>query len=126
MVRASMPAIEWSRTWRSAPTWRPIALCALHRVLAMGWSAVYLRSGKYLPNTATEILIELKTPPQKLFADAVLPTERPTICASGSLRTRLSLLLLASSSLERSLSESSESFICRKNRRERNRPTNGS
>jgi glucose-6-phosphate 1-dehydrogenase len=36
------------------------------------WDGVpwYLRSGKYLPDTATEVLIELKPPPQKLFADA--------------------------------------------------------
>ena len=30
----------------------------------------YLRSGKYLPDTATEVVVELKAPPQKLFADA--------------------------------------------------------
>jgi glucose-6-phosphate 1-dehydrogenase len=30
----------------------------------------YLRSGKYLPDTATEIIVELKPPPQRLFADA--------------------------------------------------------
>ncbi len=30
----------------------------------------YVRSGKYLAETATEILVELKAPPQKLFADA--------------------------------------------------------
>ena len=37
------------------------------------WDGVpwYLRSGKFLPVTATEILVELKQPPQKLFADAV-------------------------------------------------------
>ncbi|MGD0730004.1 MAG: glucose-6-phosphate dehydrogenase [Terracidiphilus sp.] len=36
------------------------------------WDGVpwYLRSGKYLPNTATEVVVELKPPPQKLFADA--------------------------------------------------------
>jgi glucose-6-phosphate 1-dehydrogenase len=37
------------------------------------WDGVpwYLRSGKCLPETATEIVVELKPPPQKLFADAV-------------------------------------------------------
>jgi glucose-6-phosphate 1-dehydrogenase len=37
------------------------------------WDGVpwYLRSGKCLPETASEILVELKPPPQKLFADAV-------------------------------------------------------
>jgi glucose-6-phosphate 1-dehydrogenase len=51
------------------------------------WDGVpwYLRSGKYLPNTATEILVELKRPPQKLFGDAVKPQGR-----SNYLRFRLS------------------------------------
>jgi glucose-6-phosphate 1-dehydrogenase len=51
------------------------------------WDGVpwYLRSGKYLPTTATEILVELKRPPQKLFADAVQPHSR-----SNYLRFRLS------------------------------------
>jgi glucose-6-phosphate 1-dehydrogenase len=36
------------------------------------WEGVpwYLRSGKYLAETATEVLVELKAPPQKLFADS--------------------------------------------------------
>jgi glucose-6-phosphate 1-dehydrogenase len=36
------------------------------------WDGVpfYLRSGKYLPVTATEIIVELKPPPQKLFEDS--------------------------------------------------------
>jgi glucose-6-phosphate 1-dehydrogenase len=36
------------------------------------WEGVpwYMRSGKYLPNTATEVLVELKPPPQRLFADS--------------------------------------------------------
>ena len=34
----------------------------------------YLRSGKYLPDTATEVLVMLKAPPQKLFADAAAAT----------------------------------------------------
>jgi glucose-6-phosphate 1-dehydrogenase len=43
------------------------------------WNGVpwYLRSGKYLPVTATEILVKLKRPPQNLFADAVQATSRP-------------------------------------------------
>jgi glucose-6-phosphate 1-dehydrogenase len=45
----------------------------------------YLRSGKYLPDTATEILVELKPPPQRLFADASPVTGR-----SNYLRFRLS------------------------------------
>jgi glucose-6-phosphate 1-dehydrogenase len=51
------------------------------------WDGVpwYLRSGKYLPDTATEILVELKPPPQKLFADATDPSTR-----SNYLRFRVS------------------------------------
>jgi glucose-6-phosphate 1-dehydrogenase len=51
------------------------------------WDGVpwYLRSGKYLPTTATEVLVELKRPPQRLFADAVQPHSR-----SNYLRFRLS------------------------------------
>jgi glucose-6-phosphate 1-dehydrogenase len=47
--------------------------CALRLFIdSWRWDGVpwYLRSGKYLPATATEVLIELKAPPQKLFADA--------------------------------------------------------
>ncbi|HWG21124.1 MAG TPA: glucose-6-phosphate dehydrogenase [Terracidiphilus sp.] len=48
--------------------------CALRMFIdSWRWDGVpwYLRSGKYLPVTATEILVKLKQPPQKLFADAV-------------------------------------------------------
>ncbi len=36
------------------------------------WEGVpfYLRSGKYLPDTATEVVVELKPPPQRLFDDS--------------------------------------------------------
>ncbi len=47
--------------------------CALRLLIdSWRWDGVpwYLRSGKYLPVTATEVLVELKAPPQKLFADA--------------------------------------------------------
>ena len=42
------------------------------------WSGVpwYLRSGKYLPETVCEVLVELKPPPQRLFADSA-PTTGP-------------------------------------------------
>jgi len=62
--------------------------CALRLFIdSWRWDGVpwYLRSGKYLPTTATEILVELKMPPQKLFADAVRTTQR-----SNYLRFRLS------------------------------------
>ena len=48
--------------------------CALRLCIdSWRWDGVpfYLRSGKYLPATATEIVVELKPPPQKLFDDAV-------------------------------------------------------
>jgi glucose-6-phosphate 1-dehydrogenase len=43
------------------------------------WSGVpwYLRSGKYLAENATEVLIEFKAPPQRLFADSA-PTNGRT------------------------------------------------
>jgi glucose-6-phosphate 1-dehydrogenase len=47
--------------------------CALRLCIdSWRWNGVpwYLRSGKFLPETATEVLVELKPPPQKLFADA--------------------------------------------------------
>jgi glucose-6-phosphate 1-dehydrogenase len=51
------------------------------------WAGVpwYLRSGKYLPETATEVVVELKLPPQRLFADSA-----PTTGESNYLRFRLS------------------------------------
>ncbi len=62
--------------------------CALRLFIdSWRWEGVpwYLRSGKYLPTTATEILVELKRPPQKLFADAVQAGSQ-----SNYLRFRLS------------------------------------
>jgi glucose-6-phosphate 1-dehydrogenase len=44
-----------------------------------------LRSGKYLADTATEVLVELKPPPQRLFADSA-----PTTGPANYLRFRLS------------------------------------
>lgn len=51
--------------------------CALRLFIdSWRWQGVpwYLRSGKYLAETATEVLVELKPPPQRLFADS---TPRP-------------------------------------------------
>ena len=62
--------------------------CALRlHIDSWRWDGVpwYLRSGKYLADTATEVLVELKAPPQKLFADAAAPT-----CEGNYLRFRLS------------------------------------
>jgi glucose-6-phosphate 1-dehydrogenase len=62
--------------------------CALRLFIdSWRWNGVpwYLRSGKCMPGTATEIIVELKPPPQKLFADAVQAAGR-----SNYLRLRLS------------------------------------
>src|SRR5580698_10466109 len=51
--------------------------CAIRLMIdSWRWDGVpwYLRSGKYLPETVSEILVELKPPPQKLFADAATAT----------------------------------------------------
>jgi len=51
------------------------------------WAGVpwYLRSGKCLAETAAEILVQLKAPPQKLFGDA-----GPNACRANYLRFQLS------------------------------------
>jgi glucose-6-phosphate 1-dehydrogenase len=62
--------------------------CALRLFVdSWRWDGVpwYLRSGKFLPDTATEVIVELKQPPQKLFSDAVQTAGR-----SNYLRFRLS------------------------------------
>ncbi|MGD0642451.1 MAG: glucose-6-phosphate dehydrogenase [Roseiarcus sp.] len=53
--------------------------CALRLYIdSWRWEGVpwYLRSGKCLAQTATEILVELKAPPQRLFADSAPATGR--------------------------------------------------
>jgi glucose-6-phosphate 1-dehydrogenase len=62
--------------------------CALRLFIdSWRWDGVpwYLRSGKYLADTATEVLVELKPPPQRLFADSA-----PTNGRGNYLRFRLS------------------------------------
>jgi glucose-6-phosphate 1-dehydrogenase len=62
--------------------------CALKLFIdSWRWQGVpwFLRSGKYLPATATEVLVELKPPPQRLFADSDPPDGR-----GNYLRFRLS------------------------------------
>ena len=54
--------------------------CALRLSIdSWRWEGVpwFLRSGKYLPTTATEVVVELKSPPQDLFEDAVPGHSRP-------------------------------------------------
>jgi glucose-6-phosphate 1-dehydrogenase len=62
--------------------------CALRLFIdSWRWAGVpwYLRSGKYLAKTATEVVVELKPPPQRLFADSA-----PVAGPSNYLRFRLS------------------------------------
>jgi glucose-6-phosphate 1-dehydrogenase len=62
--------------------------CALRLFIdSWRWAGVpwCLRSGKYLPDTATEVLVELKPAPQRLFADS-----EPVTGRSNYLRFRLS------------------------------------
>lgn len=62
--------------------------CALRLFIdSWRWDGVpwYLRSGKYLAETAAEVLVELKPPPQRLFADSA-----PRAGLANYLRFRLS------------------------------------
>jgi glucose-6-phosphate 1-dehydrogenase len=62
--------------------------CALRlEIDSWRWAGVpwFLRSGKHLPVTAAEVLVELKAPPQKLFADSA-----PVLGRTNYLRFRLS------------------------------------
>jgi glucose-6-phosphate 1-dehydrogenase len=62
--------------------------CALRLFIdSWRWEGVpwYLRSGKFLPETAAEVLVQLKPPPQRLFADSA-----PGPGNSNYLRFRLS------------------------------------
>ncbi len=62
--------------------------CALRLFIdSWRWEGVpfFLRSGKYLADTSTEVQVELKPPPQRLFADSA-----PTTCPANYLRFRLS------------------------------------
>jgi glucose-6-phosphate 1-dehydrogenase len=62
--------------------------CALRLYIdSWRWEGVpwYLRSGKYLATTAAEVIVQLKVPPQRLFADSV-----PAAGPANYLRFRLS------------------------------------
>jgi glucose-6-phosphate 1-dehydrogenase len=62
--------------------------CALRLYIdSWRWAGVpwYLRSGKCLAQTAAEVIVELKPPPQRLFADTA-----PASCPANYLRFRLS------------------------------------
>lgn len=62
--------------------------CALRLFIdSWRWEGVpwYLRSGKFLAETAAEVIVQLKPPPQQLFADS-----GPQNCSANYLRFRLS------------------------------------
>ena len=62
--------------------------CALRLFIdSWRWGGVpwYLRSGKFLAETAAEVLVQLKAPPQQLFADSA-----PQAGAANHMRFRLS------------------------------------
>ena len=62
--------------------------CALRLYIdSWRWGGVpwYLRSGKYLAETAAEVIVQLKSPPQRLFADST-----PVSGRANYLRFRLS------------------------------------
>jgi glucose-6-phosphate 1-dehydrogenase len=62
--------------------------CALRLFIdSWRWAGVpwYLRSGKFLAETAAEVLVELKPPPQRLFADSL-----PSSGRTNYLRFRIS------------------------------------
>jgi glucose-6-phosphate 1-dehydrogenase len=62
--------------------------CALRLFIdSWRWEGVpwYLRSGKYLAQTATEVIVELKPPPQRLFDDS-----RPATGRTNYVRFRIS------------------------------------
>ena len=99
--------------------------CALRLFIdSWRWEGVpwYLRSGKYLPETATEVIVELKPPPQRLFADSAPATGR-----TNYLRFRLSPtpplpLRVASNWPEKNSWGISANSTCRKNTTERKSP----
>ena len=99
--------------------------CALRLFIdSWRWEGVpfYLRSGKYLAETVTEVLVELKTPPQRLFADSA-----PTTGRANYLRFRVSpvsaIALAARVSVPGTSSSAiNGSSICSKSSRTRKRP----
>ena len=93
------------------------------------WEGVpwYLRSGKYLAETATEVLVKLKPPPQRLFrrlSAAGRPGQLPALPGLPQLgRRHRSPRQTRREGVRRGAARGS---TCSRNRRERKRPTNGS
>ena len=61
--------------------------CAVRLLIdSWRWEGVpwYVRSGKCLPETAAEVVVELKPPPARLFGDALSRPGPANFCASDS------------------------------------------
>ena len=86
LVRGQYRGYRKEPASRNAPTSRRSARCGLF-IDSWRWEGVpwYLRSGKYLAETASEVIVQLKPPPQQLFADSA-PADR----RANYLRFRLS------------------------------------
>lgn len=79
------------------------------------WEGVpwYLRSGKYLPTTATEVVVELKSPPQDLFEDAAPGHARPNYVRFRlSPNSALALAARVKSPGKEFVGEQQELFLC--------------
>ena len=107
--------------------------CALRLFIdSWRWEGVpwYLRAGKCLADTAHEVMVALKPPPQKLFADSAPPDDVKGGLANylrfGSPPVPPSPLPLASRAQGRSSWVSSENSIWSKNSRARNCRMSGS
>ena len=72
----SMLVIGMNRAWQRIPMLRRSALYIFVSTDGVGKESRYWRSGKYLAETANEVLVELKPPPQKLFDDSPGATEQ--------------------------------------------------
>jgi glucose-6-phosphate 1-dehydrogenase len=67
--------------------------CALRLFIdSWRWQGVpwYLRSGKCLPNTAADVLVEFKPPPQEVFSDALRSPDGSSLKRNNYVRFHLS------------------------------------
>ena len=83
---ASSRATATRTASRPTPTSRRSPRCALH-IDSWRWAGVpfYIRAGKELPVTCTEVRVELHRPPQRVFAEYERRCRTtPTTCGSGS------------------------------------------
>ena len=111
---ASSPATATSPAWRRTPTSRRSARCGSSSTRGAGRACRgTCAPASACPRRPPRSLVELKPPPQQLFADSA-PGARAgrTTCASGSPPTRPSRSPRASSAPARSSSATSASSSC--------------